>query len=167
MKKIITILALSLTTILTAQTSVNLSGMIQDVTLGQNCSNSQAQEVFITTGDVNLNGKTLDLRNAYLISTGNITGPGRIEGCGNSKICTSGIIQNNPIFDNVQIVNCSNLELPEFEFSKFGYKYKVVDLLGRTLQTGITSEKTASELPINQVILFVVEGFKVKKLLIN
>ncbi len=165
MKTIFTALAIMLTTILTAQTPVNLSGMTQDMPLGQNCSNSQAQEQFITTGDLNLNGKTLHLRNAYLTVTGYIKGPGRIEGCGNSKICTMNAIQNSPVFNSVEVVNCSTLGVPEFEFDKYGHHFKVFDLTGRLLLEGITDENTFYQLPSMQVFILEVEGFATKKLL--
>lgn len=167
MKTPITILAIMLTTILTAQTVVNLSGMTQDVTLGQNCSNSQAQQEFVTYLDVNLNGKKLDLRNAHLTVYANINGNGRIEGCGNSKICTTGAIQNNPVFDDVEIVNCSVLNLPEFEFGKYGYNYQVYDITGRLISQGIIDENTHNLMPINQMLFIKVEGFVVKKFLIQ
>ena len=97
---------LVLTTVMSfSQTQIDLSGLTGDIDLGQNCSSSQTPQQFITTGDVNLNGYEIDLRNAILIVTGNLNGPGEIDGCGQSELCVQGVVQNNPEIDDVNICN--------------------------------------------------------------
>lgn len=114
MKKLLAVLVLLVSLTLTAQTTIDLSGMTDDVTLGQNCSSSQTPEQYVTTGDVNLNGFELDLRNVILVINGNLNGDGEIEGCGQSSLCVSGSIQNDPEIEDVSVVECSSLSDAEF-----------------------------------------------------
>lgn len=114
MKKFLLLFLMLGSLTLTAQTTIDLSGMTEDVTLGQNCSASQTPQEYVTTGDVNLNGFELDLRNVNLTVNGNINGGGEIEACGQSTICYTGAIQNNPEFDDITAVSCSTLSNPEF-----------------------------------------------------
>lgn len=61
-----------------------------------NCGNGNTQTIIIN-GDLNLNGKTLELRNVELIVYGNLNGGGTITTCSsNSTYCVRGAIQNNP-----------------------------------------------------------------------
>ena len=114
MKKLLLLSALLFSTLLMAQTTIDLSGMTGDITLGSNCSSSQTPEEFVTTGDANLNGFEIDLRNANLTVTGNLNGDGEIDGCGQSNLCVLGSIQNNPDIDDDVTVNCSTLGTTEF-----------------------------------------------------
>lgn len=161
MKKILLLLALLLTFNMFAQTTVTLSGMTQDITLGSNCSNSQVQEQFVTTGDVNLNTYTINLRNASLKVNGYINGNGQIIGCGNSRICTTNTIQNNPIITNVAVVNCNVLSTPQFDINKnYGFNYKLYNINGKLIQEGITSDNLYNTLPKYQILLLKVDGFE-------
>lgn len=168
MKKLFLLGVLVIFQMANSQTVIDLSNMTENITIGQNCSNSQEQEQFITNGDVNLNGFTVDLRNSLLSVNGNINGEGNIQGCGNSKVCKTGSIQNNPIFTNVEILdNCPTLSVPEYDFEKYGFNYEVYDLLGRLLQKGVTNSNTFHYLPSNVVVILKVDGFQPKKLIKN
>lgn len=96
MKKLLLLLALVSTVLTFGQTSIDLSGMTEDVKLGQNCSASQTPQHYIATGDVNLNGFELDLRNVTLTITGNLNGSGSVIGCGQAVLTVQGDIQNDP-----------------------------------------------------------------------
>ena len=105
MKKLFTLLLIVMSITLTAQTYVNLSEMNGDIDLGGNCPNFQEQEVFITTGDANLNGNVVRLRNARLEIMGKYNGPGEIDGCGQATVYIQGAIQNGGEIDesNVEV----------------------------------------------------------------
>ncbi len=152
MKKVLSVLVLLMSLTLTAQTSVNLSGMTEDVTLGQNCSTSQTPQEYITTGDVNLNGFELNLKNVNLTVIGNVNGSGDIEYCGQSQMCVNGNIQNSPeIEDGLDCSTLSNTEFTtkdSFSFSNVTKRVtirnsqyiKVYDLSGKTVLS--TKEET-------------------------
>lgn len=94
MKKITLLLLIIFPALFFAQ-SVSLTN---NVTWGNNCGNGNALAVTIY-GDLNLNGRTLTLKNVNLIVTGNLNGGGEIlNGCKNnpSTYCVRGAIQNNP-----------------------------------------------------------------------
>ncbi|MDC7249138.1 MAG: T9SS type A sorting domain-containing protein [Sphaerochaetaceae bacterium] len=111
MKKIMFIFALLFSAIMVAQTPIDLSGMTEDITLGSNCSSSQTPEHYVTTGDLNLNGFTLHLKNVLLEVSGNVNGGGEISYCGSSELCASGNVQNNPTIENG--LSCNTLSTDE------------------------------------------------------
>lgn len=72
-----------------------------------NCGNGASQTIIIN-GDLNLNGKTLELRNVALIIYGNLNGGGSVITCSNnSTICVSGAIQNNPNINVTRNTDCA------------------------------------------------------------
>lgn len=104
MKKITLLLLFIFPTLFFAQ-SVSLTN---DVTWGSNCGNGNTLAVTIN-GDLNLNGRTLTLRNVNLIVTGNLNGGGRIlNDCNNnpSTYCVRGAIQNNPTISVTRNYDC-------------------------------------------------------------
>ena len=125
MKKLLlsTVLSVLTTAMGFSQTQIDLSGLTEDIDLGQNCSSSQTPQEFITTGDVNLNGYEIDLRNSILIITGNLNGPGEIDGCGQSELCVQGVVQNNPEIDDVS--TCSTLGINNVIAEKLKVQYDV------------------------------------------
>lgn len=170
MKKLLLILILSFSINTFGQTQVDLSGLTGNITLGQDCSSTEIPEYFETTGDCNLNGYKITLRNSVLKVNGNINGNGRIDNCGNSnsQICALGVVQNSPIFDGITLVNCNTLSTTEFDIHKdYGYNYKVYNTTGMLLSKGKTSIDLYNILPKNTVLLLVVEGFKVEKLILQ
>mgnify|MGYP006961050361 CR=1 FL=1 len=99
MKKITLLLLVIFPALFFAQ-SVALTN---DVTWGNNCGNGNTQTITIN-GDLNLNGKTLTLKNVSLIVTGNLNGGGKIKNdCNNnvSTFCVKGAIQNKPNTEEV------------------------------------------------------------------
>ena len=97
------------TTLTLSQTEIDLSNLTQNINLGQNCSSSQLPRQFIHYGDANLNGFEINLRNAILTITGNIIGPGEIDGCGQSQLCGVDVIQSDININGV--VSCSTLNI--------------------------------------------------------
>lgn len=72
-----------------------------------NCGNGTTQTIIIN-GDLNLNGRTLNLRNVSLIVNGNLNGGGTISTCSSeSTICVKGSIQNNPTINVTQNTDCT------------------------------------------------------------
>lgn len=72
-----------------------------------NCGNGNTQTIIIN-GDLNLNGKTLELRNVELIVYGNLNGGGTITTCSsNSTYCVRGAIQNNPTLSATRNYDCA------------------------------------------------------------
>lgn len=99
MKKITLLLLVIFPALFFAQTI----SLTNDVTWGSNCGNGNTLAVTIN-GDLNLNGKTLTLKNVNLIVTGNLNGGGKIKNdCNNnvSTFCVKGAIQNNPNTEEV------------------------------------------------------------------
>ena len=71
-----------------------------------NCGNGATQTIIIN-GDLNLNGKTLELRNVELIVYGNLNGGGSIITCSTlSTYCVRGAIQNTPSINVTRNYNC-------------------------------------------------------------
>jgi hypothetical protein len=124
MKKVIYLLSLLMSTLMYSQVEVDLSNMTGDVDLGQNCSSSQTPQEFVTTGDVNLNGYEITLRNAILFVTGDLNGDGEIETCGQSQsqICVSGTVSGDVEFEGVS-TDCSTLSTPNYNINKLSYSY--------------------------------------------
>ncbi len=114
------LLALILTGLSYAQTTVNLSGLTQNTTLGSSCTG--IVEHFKTTGDLNLNGFTVNLQNATLEVVGNINGGGSITYCGNSVLCSRQSVQNNPNIQSGLNRNCNNLSINSYN-NKIDYLY--------------------------------------------
>jgi hypothetical protein len=97
-----------------SESTINLGGMNGDVKLTP--ANS-TDGVIYSTGDVNLNGNKLTLKNVTLIVTGNLNGGGTVVTRGNGALCVEGNVQNNPDLSNAT-VGCdtmSNSELTTFE----------------------------------------------------
>ena len=154
------IILLLFTCISFAQTNLSLTN---NISLGHDCGNGQ-HETFAYQ-DVNLNGYTINLRNATLKVLGNLNGTGSITKCGNqnnSFVCVDGEIQNNP---NLNGLTCQSLQVPEFELihSNYGIMYSIFNLLDQKVSQGFTNEKILENLP-NEVLILKVEGFKAKKL---
>ena len=155
-----TIILLLFTCISFAQTNLSLTS---NISLGHDCGNGQHQT--FTYQDVNLNGYTINLRNATLNILGNLNGTGSITKCGNqnnSFVCVNGSIKNNP---NLNGLTCQSLEVPEFELmqSNYGIMYSIFNLLGQKVSQGFTNEKMLENLS-NEVLILKVEGFKTKKI---
>lgn len=163
MRKIIILAVLVIGMIATAQTQVDLSGMTENTTLGSNCGQGQTPQEYITTSDVNLNGKTLNLRNIKLIITGNLNGAGNITHCGGSNLAIYGNIQNNPNTNAIPI-NYVVLDLKEFKIEHIRYyeNVRVFDLQGKFISNGLN----LLELKKN-VYIITARGYKSKKILIN
>ena len=105
MKKITLLLLLIFPALFFAQ-SVSLTN---NVTWGNNCGNGNTQTIIIN-GDLNLNGRTLYLKNVNLIVTGNLNGGGIIlNDCKNnpSTYCVRGAIQNNPNISVTRNYDCT------------------------------------------------------------
>jgi len=137
-----------------------------NTTYGSNCGQGQPQEIRNIAGDLNLNGKTLDLRSTRLTVQGNINGPGSIIGCGNSNVCVNGSVQNNP---NLNGLTCNALSLEKFELdqSVYGLEFKVYDMKGKLLKTDIVDQFFYLYLPKNMVIIIEVENYKAFKTIIK
>ena len=163
MKKIITLLVLVIGMITTAQTQINLSGMTSNITLGQNCSQSQNPEEYVTTANINLNGFTLNLKNVKLTVRGNLNGIGNVTHCGQSNIVLQGIIQNNPNLNNIPITSIV-LDLKEFELQNIKYyeDIKIFDLQGKYISKEFDFEKLKSG-----IYIVLVKGYKSIKIYKN
>jgi len=97
-----------------SESTINLGGMNGDVKL---TPANAADGVIYSTGDVNLNGNKLTLKNITLIVTGNLNGGGTVVTRGSGALCVEGNVQNNPDLSNAT-VGCdtmSNSELTTFE----------------------------------------------------
>lgn len=147
---LITILTLFITS-LNAQITIDLSGMISDLTLGNNCSSSQQQVYYQTTSDLNLNGRTLNLRNVTLKINGNINGNGQIKGCGNSSICYTLAIQNNPRIDDITITNCNPLSIEDFRLTYPNLECEIYNISGQLLHKGLIKDNYIY--PSNQILI--------------
>jgi len=87
---------------------IDLSGLTSDVTLNPSDATSF---VITTTGDVNLNGFTLTVKNVQLNISGNLNGGGTLKTQGaNGAYClvNGGSIQNNPNLSNA-VNSCQSL----------------------------------------------------------
>ena len=96
------------------ESTINLGGMTGDVKL---TPADATDGVIYSTGDVNLNGNKLTLKNVTLVVTGNLNGGGTVATRGNGVICVEGNIQNSPDLSNAT-VGCdtmSNHELTIIE----------------------------------------------------
>lgn len=96
------------------ESTINLGGMTGDVKL---TPADATDGVIYSTGDVNLNGNKLTLKNVILVVTGNLNGGGTVATRGNGALCVEGNVQNNPDLSNAT-VGCdtmSNSELTTFE----------------------------------------------------
>lgn len=85
----------------TSVTTVDLSGMTEDVEIKSQGNDSEYQ----TTGDLNLNGFKLRLVNVQLTVVGNMNGNGtgggsQVSTLGTSTVCVQGSIQNNPEYNS-------------------------------------------------------------------
>ncbi|MFY8098225.1 MAG: hypothetical protein ACOVMH_10450 [Flavobacterium sp.] len=106
MKKIVLFLFFIFSSFLFSQT-VSLSS---NTTWGSNCGNGHAPTTITINGDLNLNGRTLTLKNVNLIVNGNLNGGGSIDnGCSNnpSTYCVRGNIQNNPSISVTRNFDCT------------------------------------------------------------
>ena len=85
----------------TTVTTIDLSGMTEDVEINGQGNDDQYQ----TTGDLNLNGFKLRLVNVQLTVVGNMNGNGtgggsEVATLGTSTVCVQGSIQNNPYYND-------------------------------------------------------------------
>lgn len=168
MKKItITLLLLVAVLTMTAQTqTVDLSGLTDDMQLGSNCG--QDPEVFITSGDMNLNGFTLTLKNVTLDVMGNFNGEGTIENsCSQncSMIYIQGVDQSNSTVDSCIEFSSDPLKTVNYLWSdqytynnkvlvfKFSGRVVVYNLLSQTLIDTVSDTIDLSQL--NDVIVIV------------
>lgn len=173
MKKLfLSTVLLVLTTVMSfSQTQIDLSNLTQDIDLGQNCSSSQTPQQFITTGDVNLNGYEIDLRNAILIITGNLNGPGEIDGCGQSELCVQGVVQNNPEIDDVNTCNTLSINTIITENLKVHYNpntqtisipgvefIRVYDLTGKLIRNSEIDNISISNIKNEILLLYTNKG---------
>ncbi len=145
------VLVLSFT--MQSQTLVDLSNMNHNIVLGNDCSSSEQPDLFETTGNANFNGYKVTLRNSKLKINGNFNGPGTIEACGNSnsQICVTGITQNNPTLNGIEIVNCSVLSLPKYEYYEEDLPCKIYNITGQVIHEGSIKDKF--ELPKNKILI--------------
>lgn len=106
MKKVL-LLMLLFSTAAFSQTFVDLSNLTEDIVLGQNCSQSQTPQEFVTN-NIGMNGYKITLKNSNLKIDGfiNNTG-GEIATCGQSTFCPSYSMDNNFVF-NIEDMDCSN-----------------------------------------------------------
>lgn len=82
-------------------------GAISGINGDGNCGDGTTTTVIIT-GDLNLNGKNLNLRNVNLIVYGNINGSGSISSCSPlSTYCVRGVVQNNPTLNIAVNADCN------------------------------------------------------------
>lgn len=163
--KLLLLLAITFTIGLNAQ-SITLTSNTQ---YGGNCSNSQTPTDVYINGDLNLNNNILDLRNTNLVISGNLNGGGSIRYCGNSNICTEGTIEANVTIQNGITFNCT-LDVQEFQLQNGipqNLQYTVRNAKGQILQKGTTNQNTYALLPKNQFIIFKVEKYRVKKLILK
>ena len=91
------------------ESTINLSGMTGDVKL---TPSDATDGVIYSTGDVNLNGHKLTLKNVTLVVTGNLNGGGTVATRGNGVLCVEGNIQNNPDLSNAT-VGCDTMSNDE------------------------------------------------------
>lgn len=91
------------------ESTINLGGMTGDVKLTQA---DATDGVIYSTGDVNLNGNKLTLKNVTLVVTGNLNGGGIVATKGNGVVCVEGNIQNNPDLSNAT-VGCDTMSNDE------------------------------------------------------
>lgn len=142
-----------------------------NTTYGTNCGQGQPQEIRNIAGDLNLNGFTLTLKNTRLTIQGNLNGSGSIVACGNpnqsqSNVCVNGSVQNNP---NLNGLNCNALSLETFELdqSVYGLNYKVYDVKGKFIKSGVVDQFFYIYMPKDMVIIIEVENYKAFKMFIN
>lgn len=91
--------------------TVDLGGMTGDVKI----TPADAKDgVVYSTGDVNLNGHKLTLKNVTLIVTGNLNGGGSVATKGEGALCVEGNIQNNPDLSKAN-QDCSTLSNDDFD----------------------------------------------------
>ena len=89
-----------------ATPTIDLSGMTGDLSL---TSSDALNHQLNTTGDLNLNGFTLTIKNIQLTVTGNLNGGGTVKTQGSKgAICVIGAVQNNPDLSQAN-QSCSTL----------------------------------------------------------
>lgn len=163
MKKIIQIAIFVFGMNMMAQNQVNLSNLTSNMTLGSNCSQGQNPQEYITTGDVNLNGYTLNLRNVKLTINGNLNGGGSITHCGGSNLVVYGVIQSNPNTNGIPITFVT-LNLKEFKLQNIKYyeNVKIYTIDGKFISDGIDL------LTLKRgVYIITAKNYKAKKIFLN
>ena len=89
-----------------ATPTIDLSGMTSDLTL---TPSDAVNHQLMTTGDLNLNGHTLTLKNIRLNVSNNLNGGGTVKTQGaKGAICVVGAVQNNPDLSQAN-QSCSTL----------------------------------------------------------
>ena len=120
-----------------ADATIDLGGMTGDVSLNPSDANGG---VVYSTGDVNLNGYTLTVKNVTLVVTGNLNGGGSVVTKADGVICVEGSVQNSPDLteatqecstlsnDGVDTIERLGTECDLGSFIKFGGKtYEAVE----------------------------------------
>lgn len=92
-----------------SESTIDLSGMTGGVKL---TPTNATDGVVYSTGDVNLNGYKLTLKNVTLVVAGNLNGGGTVATRGNGVLCVEGNIQNNPDLSNAT-VGCDTMSNDE------------------------------------------------------
>ena len=92
-----------------SESTIDLGGMTGNVKL---TPADATDGVIYSTGDVNLNGNKLVLKNVTLVVTGNLNGGGTVATRGNGVLCVEGNIQNNPDLSNAT-VGCDTMSNDE------------------------------------------------------
>jgi hypothetical protein len=92
--------------------TIDLGGMTSDLSLTpSDALNHQLN----TTGDLNLNGFTLTIKNIQLTVTGNLNGGGTVKTQGaHGSICVIGAVQNNPNLSQAN-QNCTTLSNNDYD----------------------------------------------------
>jgi hypothetical protein len=94
---------------------ISLSGMTGQVNI-----EPSSYEYWETTGDLNLNGNTIEVANIQLFVNGYLNGGGTVN-ASSSTICIKNAIQNNPTIEldnsvvNENTNNCSSLGVDDYE----------------------------------------------------
>jgi len=96
---------------------ISLSGMTGQVNIEPG-----SYEYWETTGDLNLNGNTIEVANIQLFVNGYLNGGGTVNAY-SSTICIKNAIQNNPTIEidnsvvNENTNNCSSLGVDDYELT--------------------------------------------------
>lgn len=120
------------------------------------------QQTIIYTGDLIINGTTLNLTSTDIIIRGNILGYGYVVG-ENSTICYEG--KNKAKFDifckGVELTSCSSLNNNIFDINRdFGFSYEIYNENDDRIKKGYTDKYIYEFMPYNEKLTVRVNGFK-------